>query len=249
MDDANTVYNEFLFDSTHGLAAGAGAWKKQFDTIFNLERVPFDACYECGIERKRNEPPTTGLDVPTRPQRRPSQLFNSVSEAINGAFEIETLAEVRCETPSCLRLRRTKYTVLKIRLLIAEHTLVAEQNARKIFETLAIDETLDLTQLQAAGSDSVPLTYRLSTVVSHSGESLDNGHYIASVRSPGTKPFYNISDEHWVQPISRQRFTANPQQNRKTEDEQFEVNILTYIMDEQLQVIPEKTRRMLRELA
>jgi uncharacterized UBP type Zn finger protein len=288
-EDANEVYNGFLFDDTHGLAAGDDEWKKQFNAMFNFERVPFDTCHECGIERRRIEPPTTGLDVPIRPQWPPLSLFSTLVEAIQGVFSIETLEEYNCPTSRCRRLRRTKYagkhgppqfrrwvlrtapSVLKIRVFIYAHTLGREEDndknesddddddddddnfmpvPKKILDTLAIDETLDLTQFQEGGSESTPLTYQLSTLVSHCGEHLDSGHNIASVRSPGSRPFYNISDAEWVEPISRQQFLANPQSNSRTMGEKFQVYTLTYIMDEQPKpVVSAMTTRMLRELA
>ncbi|KAL1601432.1 hypothetical protein SLS60_006345 [Paraconiothyrium brasiliense] len=250
-DDANNFYEFFLLSGEHGLAAGDSEWKKQFDAIFGVEIVPFDTCAECGVERKRFVEPVTGLIVPL-----PQDMPNSLVDAIHHAFAVEPLEEYHCETPRCHRMRRTKYKgkdgppqsrrkvlrkaprVLKIRLLIAQ-----EGTGTKRFDTLAIDEHLDLGQYQEI---EAPLTYQLSTIVSHSGESLIAGHYIASVRGPGN--FYNISDDHWVERISDQQFVANPQRNRRTEGEGYEVYTLTYIMDEQAPAVEAPTKRMLKEL-
>ncbi|KAJ4347859.1 uncharacterized protein N0V89_009229 [Didymosphaeria variabile] len=257
-DDANNFYEFFLFSDEHGLAAGDSEWKREFDAIFGVEIVPFDTCYECGVERMRTVEPTTGLIIPF-----PPDMPNSLAGAIHHAFAVEQLKEYHCETPSCHRLRRTKYKghdgppqsrrkvlrkaprVLKIRILIGED---GAQYGNKRFDTLAIDEHLDLGQYQESDSAKAPLTYQLSTVVSHSGESLDAGHYIVSVRNPGDRPYYNISDDDWVEPISRQQFTANPQGNRRTESEQFEVYTLTYIMDEHAPAVERPMKRMLKEL-
>jgi hypothetical protein len=286
-EDANEAYETFFFDRTHGLAAGNDAWKKQFSAMFHFERVPFDTCHECGIERRRDYPLTTGLDVPVRPEAPPLSHFNTLAEAIRGALSVETLEEFHCPTPRCRRLRRTKYagrhgppqyrrwvlrtapSVLKIRLLIGSYNFGEDENkdgnqkeskgeadgapkpllSNKILDTLTINETLDLTQFQDCGSESTPLTYQLSSLISHNGESLSFGHDIASVRSPGTRPFFNISDSVWVEPISRQRFIANPQSNRKTDGEKFQVYTLMYIMDEQPKpVVSAMTTRMLKEL-
>lgn len=260
-EDANDFLDMFLFDDDHGLAAGDREWKKQFDTIFGVDLVPFDECNECGVERMRRARPGMDLEVPVRPQHPPTALFNSVAEAIRHSFEVETLAQYRCETPTCLALGRTKYKnyqgppqsrrwviktaprVLKIRLLMFETTLTG---GNKMLHTLTIDQNLDLGQYQESNT---PLTYRLSTVVSHLGQ-LNSGHFIGSVRSPGDKRYYNISDSEWIIPIGRTNFTRSPQKNSKTEENEFQVYILTYLMDEPTPPPPQVTNsRMLRELA
>lgn len=85
---------------------------------------------------------------------------------------------------------------------------------RKNFNPIKIPQQLDLTRYQV--DTSVPLVYRLSSVVQHQGDvqSSDSaetyGHYITTVKGPEKSVCYTISD-HQVNQRPHRALTQNPQ--------------------------------------
>lgn len=112
-----------------------------------------------------------------------------------------------------------------------------------IHHTLNYPEILNLTNRQEL--NTLPLNYRLVGVVSHRGDGLTGGNFIASVRGRQNNQFTCISDEDTV-PITRNQFLANPVQpptrlaGRKA---RFEAYMLTYERDDTARQMPVRPGR------
>jgi ubiquitin C-terminal hydrolase len=78
--------------------------------------------------------------------------------------------------------------------------------------------------------DALPLQYRLSSVIAHTGGGAAGGHYMASVRGQGGQMFA-ISDTA-VQNFTHAEFLASPQRPRRVWDANFTVYVLTYLREE-----------------
>lgn len=99
----------------------------------------------------------------------------------------------------------------------------------KINHRMAHPNILDLTQYQE--NAHLPLRYRLSSVISHSGEGTETagGHYIASVRGPGNR-ITCISDSV-TETFTQAQFEASPQVAGISPPAK-EVYVLTYLRDD-----------------
>ncbi|KAI4621429.1 uncharacterized protein J4E87_006646 [Alternaria ethzedia] len=99
----------------------------------------------------------------------------------------------------------------------------------KINHRMAHPNILDLTQYQE--NAHLPLRYRLSSVISHSGEGTESagGHYIASVRGPGGR-ITCISDSV-TETFTQDQFEASPQVAGISPPAK-EVYVLTYLRDD-----------------
>jgi len=107
--------------------------------------------------------------------------------------------------------------------------------------TLNYPEIPDLTTHQQ--NPTLPLQYRLTGVVSHTGPRTDFGHYIASVRGRVPGVFPCISDEE-LEDFDLQEFLTNPQ-NPVTRGMQanggFQVYMLCYERDDTIRNMPVAT--------
>lgn len=228
-------------------------WKTQFNTIFQVYNVPFDTCRRCGIERENAPSLNDHLVVSVH------NSHTTLQEAIDVSFT-EHLEEWACPTEGCAGsipgkrgppqdrrwVIRAAPRVLNVQLLIFDYR--PGEGFSKITHALHIGDRLDLTRHQE--NSIVPLKYQLSGVVAHSGESTATGHYVASVRSPGTHRFWSISDDAWKVRVRMGRFRANPQRNSlggKGDGEKYYVYMLTYTRGEtSLNVLNRRTVKELR---
>ncbi|KAK7182918.1 ubiquitin carboxyl-terminal hydrolase 2 [Paraphaeosphaeria sporulosa] len=203
----------------------------QFDAMFRLCLVPMHTCTDCGKHKEAVVQTDANLLVTFD-----KQTHNTVASAIHDKFEKYPGPESKCESATCGGANTDKLQVWIIRAAprILTITLVVfdyqEDTPIKKLHAVEIGEELDLTRYQEV--KVVPLKYRLSTVVSHSGNTANAGHYVASVRSQGASPFFNIND-HRVLSINPAEFRANPQRPPGVRTMQgFQAYMLTYIMDE-----------------
>jgi ubiquitin C-terminal hydrolase len=107
---------------------------------------------------------------------------------------------------------------------------VKQMRDYKVNHTLQHPDVLDLTDRQL--HNALPLRYRLSSVISHSGTGLKKGggHYVASARGPGGQ-VRCISDSA-VQNFTQQQFLASPQDaNIVSPGSPKQVYILTYVRE------------------
>lgn len=228
--------------------------------MYGVEMVAFDTCHDCHVERMKRPEVTTELMAHVIYSEDDINNPNTVAEAIHELFQSHVMDEYHCETTKCLRERARNYPgmegppqdrrwVLRAALAVLNvRLLISDDYQNKLDETLVINERLDLTQYQTSDPNALPLRYTLSSIISHAGPTLTEGHYIASVRSPGPNHFHTINDGD-VQSINRARFLQNPQRSRFSAKRKFQVYILTYFMSDQPQpVISASTARELRML-
>ncbi|KAL1601433.1 Ubiquitin carboxyl-terminal hydrolase 26 [Paraconiothyrium brasiliense] len=204
---------------------------EQYNALFRVYLVPFHTCQVCGVETESRENTDVGIAIDVLTQH------NTVDDAIQYKFRNDPGPQSACHSDICngantvkdqLWVLRAAPRILRVTLLLFNHNPVTN-TYQKNMHALKIGEELDLTQYQEC--KGVPLKYRLSAVVPHSGPRANAGHYVASVRSQGENPYYNINDRQ-VGQIDGAAFTANPQRPPGFKSAGFQAYILTYIRDE-----------------
>lgn len=151
--------------------------------LFKVQSRQTWQCQSCSAENGSSYVDETGLTVCLDRAGRPAALETLLSR------EFTSQAEIRCESckESANRIRTRKITAAPEALFIqlSRFTFDPNFNSTKLMNKVDIPETLDLSQyldqpqLQKLGN----LTYKLSSVVHHSG-SLKAGHYIATISVP-----------------------------------------------------------------
>ncbi|KAL5431664.1 hypothetical protein PMIN07_010917 [Paraphaeosphaeria minitans] len=204
--------------------------RDQFDAMFRHCLVPIHTCTVCGTARETVLQTDTTLVVTIDEQNH-----NTIEDAIRSKLETDAGPYSICESATCEGANTDKLQVWRIRatpriLAITLAIFGYDGTAFKRLHALTIGNELDLTRYQEA--KVLPLKYKLSSVVSHSGHAPNSGHYVASVRSQGDNPFYNINDRA-VWPINATQFHANPQHPPGVHTKHgFQAYTLTYIYDE-----------------
>lgn len=174
------------------------------------------------------------LDVPT-----PTTTFNA---ALSRFFsERRTFHCSICGTNTTHRVTtriQAGPQILKIKLVILQLKISEKKDKNgnplpateyKINHSMAHPNILDLTQHQE--NAHLPLRYRLSSVISHSGEGTESagGHYIASVRGPGGH-ITCLSDSA-RETFTQAQFEASPQVAGISPPPK-QVYVLTYLRDD-----------------
>jgi len=103
-----------------------------------------------------------------------------------------------------------------------------KQRNVKLQHTHQHPDVLDLTTRQM--HNSLPLRYRLSSVISHVGDGTTAGHYVASVRGQGGR-IQAISDSD-TQNFTQAQFLASPQVPSQVWEGNFTVYVLTYLRED-----------------
>ena len=240
----------FLFNDQHGLFRGHHLWHEQAAAIFQTTIATFYTCNSCSVEREGDPDFHNQLSV------RVDENFPSLVEAIGNHFDIEWV-EVNCREEGCAGRMAARFPRIRVapKVLIV-HLGIYRYSAwvagyEKLLHPIGIPEELELKWYHE--NPKKPLKYRLSGVIAHEGPSIHEGHYVACVRSPGTNPFYQLSDASPRRALSVGEFTSNPQSmegkkkvSRKNEN--FMVYMLTYIAVEEVVEKVVKERRMVSEL-
>ncbi|KAG9195597.1 hypothetical protein G6011_00718 [Alternaria panax] len=186
-------------------------WKARYDALFILQLECIWSCATCNTV-VNPLPPGTNEDgvgfnnIGINPMGTP----DSLNAAIYRFFEPADLGIrscTQCNTPQrrnqTLRIEASP-EYLRIKISIVDFVNLAMV---KNFNPVALPNLLDLSEYQATRAVS-SLKYKLSSVISHSGETLDAGHWVASVRGP--REVFYINDGVAVQKLSFE-LRANPQ--------------------------------------
>jgi hypothetical protein len=175
-------------------------WQSQLETLYRLNIQCHDTCQTCSYVQI---PPAEYSWVLALGVLR---NYTSIYHAIAGTFT-EIVLAANCERCDANRTKTRRRTILAApKILVVQFQILSPRH--KIMHTLSCPEILDLTNRQEVST--LPLQYRLTGVVSHSGPSANAGHYIASMRERDPNEFMCISDEV-REDFSRQEFLANPQ--------------------------------------
>lgn len=168
----------------------------------------------CACGAVRFLPPGTNVDsigfnnVGIHPQG----TRDSVTDAMRRHFTPSSSGNLNCGACNILQPFTDTLRIegspeyLRIKLSIAHQ-------GKKNFNPVVLNKYLDLAQYQAAAGNPPSLKYRLSSVLSHFGQYLNHGHWVASARGPD-HVFY-INDGTVTQQDAPLHLRANPQMNAR----------------------------------
>lgn len=176
------------------------------------------------------------MEVSTSLNLGADSKYADITNAITAGFQ-HTVQDVYCD--ECFQ-NQDKYRSCEI---VAAPKILHVQIAilqidGKIMHSMTYPEILDLTPFQQF--TALPLQYRLSGVISHSGESANFGHYIASVRGRNPDEFMCISDDD-REDFSLAEILANPQHpqvEQISHEDGYQVYMLSYIRDDTNRQMP-----------
>ncbi|KAI4649137.1 hypothetical protein J4E93_003451 [Alternaria ventricosa] len=232
--DSNDFYQVIL--QRLQVASATQEWEEDFRALFQLDREEHGRCIRCGHERLIARIPETGilLNVPTA-----TTTFNA---ALSRFFQERRTFHCAICVADTTHLVTTSIQagpqILKIKLAIFQMKKSEKKDKNgnpqpatehKINHRMAHPNILDLTQYQE--NAHLPLRYRLSSVISHSGEGTETagGHYIASVRGPGDR--ITCLSDSVRQTFTQAQFEASPQVAGISPPAK-QVYVLTYLRDE-----------------
>lgn len=202
-------------------------WEDRFRVLFDINYEEYATCQTCHTRRPLFTTPTTEIEIHPR---------NTFDIAIHNFFNDPR--DARCDTCNVQNQPHDtrKYIVsgpqiLKIRISIFKSVQRMRSNGTfynhgiKVSHAMPFPEIADLTRYQKVRD--LPLRYRLSSVISHSG-SVESGHYVATVRGQGNN-ITCISDRR-KETFDIVRMLQSPQ--RPTITNPKDVYILTYVRED-----------------
>ncbi|KAF2811939.1 cysteine proteinase [Mytilinidion resinicola] len=206
-------------------------WPDEYEALFATNVRRDATCSECGTRRTTapsiDEGPILSMAITARP--------STLQRCIREYFQPQAPVSIQCTDPRCNNnMDHTEVVsiisapeILIIQLIRSRFSALTG-NMFKVRTPVAADQRLDLTAYQE--NTNMPLVYSLSSVVSHAGEDLQGGHYIAHTTGPPpNRAISAISDFHCL-PSD----TATLRQDDKThrfpgrEQERFQNYILFY---------------------
>ncbi|KAF2262905.1 cysteine proteinase [Lojkania enalia] len=214
-EDAELFYTQLLHeldDSVNTLIPGITPWSDQYAALFTIQRSTTRLCNTC------NTPRTIPITVPSIIARQDIGFISipinqhdhdSVSAAIHRHMQPSALGLLQCTTCNANQQFTDHHAIiaapeyLRIKLNIVYHD--AAGNVHKITNPIALDKTLDLTQYQT--DRSTPLKYKLISVIQHSGQGLQSGHYAATVKG---RAGVAVVDDGVVRDVAERRLRDNP---------------------------------------
>ncbi|KAF1844713.1 cysteine proteinase [Cucurbitaria berberidis CBS 394.84] len=203
-------------------------WLPRLHTLYRINIQASDTCRTCGyVTNPPMDTPTT-LDVGVLPK------YTDIHQAITDTLHHDIPGR------HCRRCRQNRNFSRDCEIVAAPKILVVMFRIlvypSKITHPIPCPEDLDLTAYQQVRT--LPLRYRLSSLVSHGGGGEDGGHYIATVRGQNAGTYTCISDAAMM-PVTHAEFLANPQRpTGLTDYNQLQVYLLSYIRDDEGRAMP-----------
>lgn len=173
------------------------------DRLFETKLKRQWTCRDCNAVNQMREA-NFGLQIPIGNRRYDS--LKRLSECIREYFAPENLT-VRCNSAKCggkdAQRARGAFITSAPEILVIQIIRMGYNprtgNTFKVRDRVQIDEVLELSDYttRLAGTDvNKALRYQLYGVVSHVGETLQLGHYIATVRCQNGVDFATVNDSH-----------------------------------------------------
>ncbi|CAO2648438.1 Nn.00g077050.m01.CDS01 [Neocucurbitaria sp. VM-36] len=202
-------------------------WLPQLQTLYRINLQESDTC-PCGYI---SQPP---METPTILEVGVLDTYTNIHQAIQDALHYDMLGRYCKRCKQYRNFRRDCEIVVAPKILIVKFRILMFR--RKIRHTLPCPEDLDLTAHQQV--PTLPLRYRLSSLVSHGGGH-NGGHYIATVRGQEQGTYTCLSDHRRFN-FTHAEFLQNPQGRgrRIPGHNHFEVYMLSYIRDDSVRAMP-----------
>ncbi|KAF2826228.1 kinase-like protein, partial [Ophiobolus disseminans] len=220
---------------TDNAPLGAPNWTEEYKTLYQLRLSDKRQCLTCPHAYRStvlNDSPGLLLSL-----TRTTPTFD---DALNDFFQ----SQVNMQCPKCLvntdQAVESQIVaapqVLKVTMAMFIQELYGPEDKEtgaqslkniKFRHSLQHLDLLDLTNRQM--HNPLPLHYRLSSVISHYGTGVDNGHNVASVRGQGGK-FQAISNRV-TQDFTLAQFLASPQRPSEVWAGKLEVYVLMYLRE------------------
>ncbi|KAH7393009.1 hypothetical protein BKA66DRAFT_567732 [Pyrenochaeta sp. MPI-SDFR-AT-0127] len=207
-------------------------WQREFETLYRLEIQSYDRCTVCGHVRTMPMEVSTSLNIGVQSD------YQSITNSITAAFQ-NVVENIHCSECLQNQTKYRKYDIIAAPKILQVQIAILQYDG-KIMHSMDYPETLDLTAFQQF--TTLPLEYRLSGVVSHAGEGLSGGHYIASVRGQNPNDFTCISDVDREE-FQLAHFLASPQRPECDDmycEDGYQVYMLSYIRDDTNRKMPPK---------
>lgn len=141
---------------------------------------------------KRNVDTGIQFSIPQKPDER-----TSLRKCLREHFKKEEVDGVQCNSDACKGRRGNRERVLSV--VVGPEILVI-QLVRMAYDIKTGQMTKSMAQvdyserLNLSRWSESPLMYQLHGVVAHDGETLDEGHYVAMVRSQSGDTFVHCND-------------------------------------------------------
>jgi ubiquitin C-terminal hydrolase len=216
-------------------------WQAQLDTLYRLDIQCTDTCRTCdSVSNPPNEETrmlSLGVNI----------ADTTIYDAVSRSFS-ETMTGVYCSECETNRTKdRVRYILAAPKVLVVHLQILTPVS--KVYHALTYPENLDLTARQT--HTTLPLRYRLTGVVSHGGNGIEGGHYIASVRQRVPGDYMCISDDN-REDFNLQEFTTNPQRptqpNMLPRKRGYQVYMCMYEREDGGRRMPRAQGRMTKEL-
>ncbi|KAM3423322.1 hypothetical protein BST61_g761 [Cercospora zeina] len=207
--------------------------------VFGMRSKSTWTCVDCEEYHETAEgPPSTILSIST--VHKPDE-GRTIADGIRDEF-IDATGRPRCESDICEEIRiddgpgeddplQTRY----LKLTQTPEVLIVQQKRfyedvtdsgdmiqLKDMEEVRCEEYLNLGQYTDDGSDVI---YRLDAVIAHYGAEIQQGHYIAAVRSQDEYTLYEVLDDTTISPTDDRRLFYYPEDAEQTE---FQPYVLIY---------------------
>lgn len=211
-----------LDDAAYGKLIG----NYNFRDMFRFEYDAQFTCVKCQRINKNEAYPSLGLAITMR-----TGFTGTIEEHMRDPLASPFLNEapLSCANTACTGSRRRasarpiqtsqRYITRAPEVLILTLYRFASSTG-KVLGSAPYGEILDLTEFTANGSE---LSYQLNGVVSHSGQSLDSGHYIANVINQD-----DPSAQHRYSTLDDSNVTSRSDPGRLLKPDKGEVYILIY---------------------
>lgn len=123
--------------------------------------------------------------------------IKSLSNGLTEYFGSESVNDYECSSQICngQKVLVTKKAILSdapVSLCILLKRF--ENNGSKLSKTIEVEEYLDLTEYILSNPSNESFKYRISSVIEHSGISIDKGHYV-TICTPQPNEWWKFDDE------------------------------------------------------
>ncbi|KAF2878169.1 hypothetical protein BDV95DRAFT_663376 [Massariosphaeria phaeospora] len=200
-------------------------WEGQYKALYHIRAPSTFVCHLCSHSRSGPILDEPSLILHTR--QNSTSLLNELLALFDDDLVVAcTNCNVNLARQHMAYRIEAAPHILKINLNIMNGGNATGSIQWKIRAGINVLNTLDLTHLQT--HNSLPLTYKLSSVIAHEGSGR-TGHYLATCRGP--KDVISSLADAQREVVTQAHLTRNPQRIG-TWSGDFNVHTATYIRDE-----------------